>query len=94
MKNAFLYKICGFMAFVAMFITGVIGVLGLFDLSLPTSVQSALTEFSSFMLLISVAISGFVFVMTADLPGPDILWKILFIIFVVLSLTGKIGSLI
>ncbi len=90
MKNNFLYKICGFMAFAAMFISGLIGVLGLFDITMPAFVA----QIGNFMLIASVAISGFVFVMAADLPGPDILWKVLFIIFVVLSLTGQIGSLI
>lgn len=90
MKNAFLYKICGFMAFAAMFISGLVGVLGLFDITMP----SIVAELGNFMLIASVAVSGFVFVMSADLPGPDIVWKVLFVVFVVLSLTGKIGSLV
>ncbi len=91
MKNNGLYKICGFMAFAAMFISGLTGMLGLFGID---NMPAFVGEIGNFMLVASVALSGFVFVMTADLPGPNILWKVLFIVFVVLSLTGKIGSLV
>lgn len=90
MKNSNLYTWGGCMAFAAMFISGLVGVLGLFNINLPMFVS----EIGNFMLIISVAVSGFVFVMTANLPGPNILWKVLFAIFIVLSVTGRIGSLI
>lgn len=87
--GGFLYSIVGFLAFTALFLNGLIGTLGLFDITLP----AILGTIASWFLIATVAIAGWNFLMSTNLPGPDILWTILFIVFVILSLTGTIGSL-
>lgn len=88
-SNLGLYTIVGFLAFTALFLNGLIGTLGLIDVTLPAILSTIATWF----LIGTVAIAGWNFLMTTNLPGPDLVWKVLFIVFVILSLTGTIGSL-
>ncbi len=84
-----LYTIVGFLAFTALFLNGLIGTLGLFGIDLPPIVASI----ASWFLIGTVAIAGWKFLISTNLPGPDIAWKIIFIVFVLLSLSGTISPL-
>ncbi len=83
-----LMNISSWAAFVGLFCVGLGWLLGL--ISLTASVASALSTIGLFVILVSVVISGWVYLNKTNLPGPDIVWLIFFIIFAVLAFVGVI----
>ncbi len=85
-------KIAGFLAFFALFITGINWIVSLivglvggdFDLGW-------LTTIASICLVASVFISAWFFICSTSLPGKKLYWQIALIVFAVLAACGVIG---
>lgn len=78
-----------FCAFFGVFIKGMIYLLGLCGIS--GSLGDTFYMIADWMLLISVTFVGWSFLRSNNLPGPDILWTILYLVFVVLAFIGTLG---
>ncbi|MFI3252429.1 MAG: hypothetical protein R3Y60_04725 [bacterium] len=78
-----------FCAFFGVFIMGILYLLGLCSVE-TGSVGETFETVAQWMLLISVTFVGWSFLRSNNLPGPDLLWTILYLVFVVLAFAGTL----
>ncbi|MFI3252428.1 MAG: hypothetical protein R3Y60_04720 [bacterium] len=79
-------KILGFMAFVALLLTGINWVI-----DLVTEPIDVFTLIANVLLVGTVFLAGWSFVCTTKLPGNKLIWQIFIIVIAVLALCGSLG---
>ncbi len=87
--NGILGNIGAFCAFFGVFIMGVLYLLDLCTVN-TGSVGETFSMIASWMLLIAVTFVGWSFLRSNNLPGPDLLWTVLYLVFVVLAFVGTL----
>ncbi len=81
-------KIAGFMAFFALIIKGIDGILATFGGNL-----GIFTSIADIFLIVSVIIAGWRFLRSTTLPGKKLYWTIAFWVFAILALLSPTMSL-
>lgn len=88
--NGILGYIGAFCAFFGVFIMGVLYLLELCGVSIG-NVGETFEMIAEWMLLIAVTFVGWSFLRSNNLPGPDLIWTILYLVFVVLAFMGTLS---
>lgn len=86
--SGILGSIGAFCAFFGVSIKGIFFILGLFGIVI--SVEPTFIMIADWMLLVSVAFVGWSYLRSHNMPGPDILWTVLYLVFVALAFAGTI----
>lgn len=87
--SGILGSIGAFCAFFGVFIKGVIFLLGL--AGIEHDIIDTFLMIADWMLLVSVAFVGWSYLRSHNMPGPDILWTVLYLVFVFLAFAGTIN---
>lgn len=82
-NGGILAHIGGFAAFAALFLSGIVYVLGLFDIK-----WSFFSTIQPWLLLFGIGFTGWVYLCSINPPGPDLLWKVLYLSFLILAFMG------
>lgn len=87
------YKIGGMLSFWAIIISGTLSILNLIVTKLGGSINLGfpIERIISIMLILGMFISGYVFLVTSNLPGTKLVWKIVYIVLMILLFVGLIG---
>ncbi|MFI3329869.1 MAG: hypothetical protein R3Y05_05215 [bacterium] len=84
-----LTKIACFAAFIGLFCAGIAWIFGF--IPFLSIISGPLQIIGMFLVLVSVVISGWNYLQKTNLPGPDLVWLIFFIVFAVLAFVGTIN---
>lgn len=86
-SSGLLGNIAAFAAFIGVFFAGI----GWMISFVNSGIGGAFISIGMFSVLVSVSINGWIYVNKTNLPGPDMVWTVLFIVFVVLAFFGVIA---
>lgn len=83
-QNNSMIKFCGLLAFITINLTGFAYLLELFDIAILLTTSQYFLFISRIMLVLIVTLMGLLYLNNKKIPGPNILWTVIYGVFIFL----------